>query len=507
MHDGRKRILVTTPTGGGKTTSIFDLIDLSLAQGHPVSLYTNRKALLDQIADQFDQRGDTFGVRAASSKRDSNQWADLQLCSIQTDHSRMVRKKTWSRHPSDLVIVDEAHLNTNPAACSVLDIHLAAGAAVVGFTATPLECDWYECLVVAGKTSELRDCGALVKAIHYGCDEPDLAHIRSYKVGEELTEKDQVCAIMVPGIHGRVLDWFNKLNPYQHASIGFAPGVGESVGFTDHFERHGVPSAHIDGERIRVRGGERSSTTESRRDLLRLSLSGEIKCVWNRFVLREAIDMPWLRHGIMACVMGTLKTYLQSGGRLLRAYDGVDHVVIQDHGGNWWRHGSLNADREWALGMTNRTVAAERQEDLGGDTDNPPKEIEPFVCPECKGVLVLRTLMRSTECRCHHCGHQFDFRRRSRPVIQRDGTIREVTGNVFQTRRVDCKPNTADLWRKMYYRGKNSDMTFNQIYGLFLHEYGYYPPKRLPLMPRNRHDWHLRVKSVDQCSLRNADGE
>ena len=55
----------------------------------------------------------------------------------------------------------------------------------------------------------------------------------------------------------------------------------------------------------------------------------------NRFVC-AGIDAPWLAHGIFATIFTSLQSYLQSGGRLLRSFPGIDAVTIR-HGGNWWR--------------------------------------------------------------------------------------------------------------------------------------------------------------------------
>ena len=97
--------------------------------------------------------------------------------------------------------------------------------------------------------------------------------------------------------------------------------------------------------------------------------------------MREGIDWPWLAHGIMACTFGGLKSYLQSGGRLLRAHPSLDQVVIQDHGGNFWRHDSLNADREWQLEDTDKSIQEKHDEKY-----RTKSEPEPIVCPKCAKV-------------------------------------------------------------------------------------------------------------------------
>lgn len=842
--DGVRRLLVTSPTGGGKTRMIEDCAAEVIRSGSGVVLFCNRKLLVDQVVRGLIDRGIEHGVRAAG--HDTNPWAWFQVSSIQTEHSRVVRRKTWKPVENcGLFIIDEAHLQENPTARKVFAEYEKLGAVKLGFTATPLGLSGcYDQLVVAGTPSELRECGALVPAVHHGCTEPDMRNIRKYALGEDLSEEDNAKVVMVPGIHGVVIDWFRRLNPHGLASIGFAPGVPESVGFAEAFESAGIPAAHIDGDRVWVRGVERNSTEESRRDVLEMSRTGEIRVVWNRFVLREAVDMPWLRHGILATVFGSLQSFLQSGGRLLRSCPPVDKqsVTVQDHGGcldsatevltsrgwvghhevrdddtvaaydrfsgsirwcpilhrherflepgekmyqakgrcldvrvtgnhriltterdsvdgqkvwrdayeftraddlsasakrvqipvagvqkmpgvrladdqlrflgwwvtdgtrsgkrqqvsitqadhqphindlraclvacgfhfrevkrqpksfesrpqtefqipkgtcksrprngwwglrhymekdlalplelmderqfgvflhavhlgdgdkakadgsyristgnktfadrmqsmavrrgwkcniasaagsarlnpiytlnmqkataqtvhgaeaktadrqlklvespsipsvtlvwcvaneletlitrrngmvaivgnSWWRHGSLNDDRTWRLSDTNRIAAGLRYDDIAGGGCG-PKKPEPFLCPKCQTVLVIRDSAAGSEARCWKCGHCFVFTRRSRPVIQADGELVLHEGSLFRPRSVERRADTATKWEKVYWRSRKSGKTFTQARGLFYHENGYYPPPDLPLMPRTAYDWYLPISKV-----------
>ncbi len=500
---GTKRTLLTMPTGGGKTWVMWKTAQAAMKEDWGVTVLANRKMLIEQMQRTLSEFGMDHGVRSAGVIGDSN--ALLQVASIQTEYSRVVKKRVWSRSDSRLVLLDEAHLHglKNKQSQRVIDEYLSHGALLVGFTATPLGLDGcYDDLVIAGTNSQLRECGALVPSVHYGCTEPDLQNIGRMPL-DDIPEEENIKAIMVPQIHARVVEWYRRLNPHGLPSIGFAPGVKESVGFAEHFEAAGIPAAHIDGERVWIRGQEYPSTKEVRRELLELSRTGKVRIVWNRFVLREAIDMPWLRHGILATVFGNIQPYLQAGGRLLRACPSVGktNVIVQDHGGNWWRHGSLNSDRVWRLTDTARSVAAQREFNVAGDTETPPTEPQPFLCPSCGSVVILREALRGIRCHCANCGHQFDFSRRSRPVLQTNGVLVEHEGDPLRPRTVERRPNTAKLWESYYWRAKNGGMTFSQAVGLFFVDNGYFPPRTLPLMPKEKIDYYLPVKSVAYQNL------
>lgn len=477
---GCRRILLTIPTGGGKTRVAVRLSENELAEGGKVSLYTNRKLLIEQTAIVFGKAGLEHGIRAAEHGEDHDQ--DLQISSIQTESSRVLKRKTWKLHGATLVIVDEAHLQKADVAKELFRQHAEAGATIVGLTATPIDlAEMYDELIIGGTVSQLRNCGALVPAHHYGPDEPDLKHVGKITSGVDLTEKENAKAIMTPTIFARVLDSYHELNPGQKPAILFAPGVAESVWFAEQFHANGISAAHIDGEEIWMNGELVKSEQYTREKILRGSKDGSIKVLCNRFVLREGIDCPWLEHGILATVLGSLQSYLQVGGRLLRAAPDKEHATIQDHGGNWHRHGSLNADREWKLEYTAGIVAGLRVERMRAK-----KEKEPVRCPACARIIM------TAKC---PCGYVIQPGRKSRPVIQSDGRLKEMTGDIYRPHRVCRDPSMEQVWEKMYHRSRTGkgERTFRAAMALFAYENNWvYPDPAWRFMPTTELD-HFRM--------------
>jgi len=447
------------------------------------SVYTNRRMLLTQTSDNMDI---DHGIRAAGHKNES--YHRVQVAMMQSEFVGL-DKKPW--HNADVVLIDEAHLQRGNSAEAVLNRHRQNEATLIGFSATPIDLGhMYDTLIQAGTTSELRECGALVKALHYAPDEPDLKRIGRVALGEDLSESQNVKAIMVHGVFGRVLKHYQRLNPEQKPTILFAPGVKESIWFAEQFNAAGIRSAHIDGENCWIDGQLHQTTDGLRKEIGEGSKDGSIKVVCNRFVLREGIDWPWIEHGIFATIFGSLQSYLQSGGRELRASPstGKTHCIIQDHGGNYWRHGSLNADREWDLTYTAAMYAGQWEDKCRGGK-------EPFRCPKCTQVLA------SLKC---PCGFVLDIKQRSRPVVQADGSLIEMRGEIFKPiKYADPVEQTQKDWQKMYYRAKNGNMTFRQAFALFAAEHNWrYPPLDIPLMPKMRVLDFSRVADVPRSELR-----
>lgn len=492
---GHVRILLTAPTGTGKSRVVCELISKLAEESWYVVLYTNRRLLIDQLRGVLDSHGIDFGVRAAGHDHDEGGIWPVQVSSLPTEFKRTLSRGTWDIHGKGrkcLAIVDEAHLNNGEKAQEIFKRHVEAGHVLLGITATPLDLEGtYETLLVAGNVSDGRKCGALVEAVQYDFAAPDLSDIKGVVAGADLSESQQRSAMMRPGLMGRVFDAFNQLNPTRRPTILFAPGVQESIWFAEEFSKRGVTSAHIDGENIWVNGDLERSTPELRKEILDGSRTGNICVLTNRFVLREGIDCPWLSHGIFATVFGSLQSYLQSGGRLLRSHSSLSSVTIQDHGGNCYRHGSLNEDREWELDLTGSQAYSQRAEHL---RKHPQKQ--PFRCPQCGRLWVQGT-------RCNParggCGHVLNPQARSREVVMADGKLRRIDGVFFKERRVTRQPSGREDWIRMFWRSykKAGSRTFLQAMALFAKEHNWgYPSPDWPLMPKREQDLCRLVTNV-----------
>ena len=483
---GGKRICVTSPTGSGKTRCMTDLIEWAAAEPLPAALYTQRRMLFDQTCSVLDRVGIHYGRRA--SGHETALLRDVQVCMLQTEASQALQRQARPLHRAGVVLFDEAHCNTGETVRRIMDEHIASDGACVGYTATPLGIGHlYEELICAARMSDCFRVGSLVPAETYAPDEPDLRHIRKYCIGDDLSETDNRKAVMRPGIFARVITAWQAHNPEQRPTVLFAPGVRESIWFAEQFCAAGIRAAHIDGNDVWLDGEYHASDQARRQEIVALLRDGAVKVLCNRFVLREGIDLPFVGCLIFATVFGSLTSYLQAGGRGLRAFSGKDRCIVIDHGGSWWRHGSLNADRQWSLELNDRIVCGERMESL-----REKREPEPIVCPNCGKV-------RSQGRECPVCGHV--AHRKSRCVVQIDGTLRPVQGDILRPRRVRIEADTAELWQSMYYRMRRAGKTFRQAEAYFCHLHHYWPPRNMPLMPTRAIDWYQPIADVPSEAL------
>lgn len=488
MASGDRRIVLTAPTGAGKSKCMCALIEWATYQLQRSILYCHRRMLFDQTSGVLTKHGIEHGLRAAG--HDLALLRPVQLAMTQSEVSAVLKHKQRPLHEANLVLSDELHAQGGDMLPYIHKLHYDQGSTIIGVTATPIDLvgDW-DRLVVAGTTAECRKCGALVPAVTYCPDEPDMRHIKKYVIGEDLTDKQNRQAMMRPGVFGRVLTNWKRINPEGKPTILFAPDVPGSIYFAEQFVEAGFRAAHIDAKQIWLNGDYMESSDANRAVILQMFRDNDIQVLCNRFVLREGIDLPETACCIMACVFGSLKTYLQAGGRALRSHPSLDHVTIQDHGANYRRHGSLNESRHWELGMKGRIVTGLRMEAMREKPD-----LEPIICPKCgAGRLSGPT--------CLQCG--FTSHRRSKCVVQINGELKQVDGPSYKPRRVARRSNTERLWISMYHRAKSKKWngTFNQAEALFFRENFYYPPRDLPFMPTQPADWFEHVADVPKERL------
>jgi len=517
LNAGETRICLTAPTGTGKSFVMETGMNRLIEQGRRQVLYSVRKSLTEQIIGQLQKSGVRFGVTAAGFEEYNDPDAMVQLCSVQTVHSRVIQKRIKSgligdigreRYPLPLahdVWIDEVHLQSGDQACNIFNEHHSLGASLIGVTATPLGVSHLlNRLIVAGNNSDGRDCGALIPAHVFACPEIDTSKIERVATGE-FSLADIRKHSWNQAIYGNVHEHLLKQNPDLMPFIVFAPGVDESVGFAMHFRKKGIRVAHIDGEDCWLDGERYTSDREARRQILDDVRAGRIHGLTNRFVLREAIDIKELHCCVLATPIGSLCSYVQIVGRVLRAHESMKTCIINDHGGNWWRHGSPNADRDdlWRE-YFHDPKGEQKVTDVRIERVWQEKEEVAINCPKCGAVM-----MRTKGGRCYRCDEDLR-KKRARLVIQRDGSLIDVTGLPIKPRREVSSPDMEKAWEKAFWiASKNGKMTFSQARGFiasgqmrgFEKFAGQFPPPGLRLMPKDDRDWFSLVKDVPKERL------
>jgi superfamily II DNA or RNA helicase len=496
-------VTLCSATGAGKSDMMWALAQYYQSQGAKCLILTNRKMLTYQTMLNAQAKGIGFGVRAASLAEHFDSTQDIQISSIQTEISRTINSNRWEPFDADYVFVDEGHLQASGESEKFLRSYLHRNRKIVGLSATPVGMSHlYPKLVVSGKPSECLAAGAHVRAVIKAPFEFDLSKVKRVKTGE-YSIGDIRKHVWSQQIVGRVIEeWFTE-NPDKRPTLVFAPCVESSIGLTLDFMRQGVKAAHIDANKVQINDQVYSDTDgKIRQEVLDAWKDGDIKVICNRFVLREGIDLPQMYHLVLACPMGSIKTYLQSTGRVIRySAETPDHVLITDHAGSYYKFGGgPNRDRNWEemYYQTEEQIEKKIREQAEKNPDQ-----DPIVCPHCGTVR--HGNMPACPAPPVGCGRE--SRGRSKMIVQQNGELRRVTGPNFRPPRT--RPRTSadqQRWDNLYFRTRNSTspraMNFNQLKALFYRTYGYYPPGDLLRMPRDESTWSRKVNQTEAAALR-----
>ena len=492
-------VCLTALTGAGKTLMQSAILRYLSMRGQNAIIYNARRPLISQLSRTLDDAGIHHGARAASMRDAQNLAARMQIGSLQTDFARVLKQECWDIHQCDLVIIDECHMPDarGPQAQKLIQLYLANGAKVVGFTGTPLEVNHiYKDLVVAGTKRDMLACGAHVIAKTYAIHQLDVSKVKPTKTGE-YSEGDIRREVWSPSIVGYAYNDWRKLNPDCKPTMASAPGVAESIWTAQQWLDKGHKVAHIDANEVWV-DGERyknGDNGEAREQVLEDARKGRFDLITNCEVLAAGIDIPCLAHLILLRPFGKLSNFLQVVGRVIRkSPETPDYVVIQDHVGAVYAHGSPNEERDWEklFDMSEAEITKSRQQQMKDD-----KEPEPITCVSCGRV-------RLSGISCPECGHASD--RRVRQIVQKDGALIEVTGRVYKKDRV--KPVVSPeqkRWDSIFYASRNSkrknSMNFRQAKEAYFRQYGERPSDNLKRMPRDAKDEGRRIRDVDWGEL------
>jgi DNA repair protein RadD len=420
VEGGKRRVVLTAPTGSGKTVIAAEVIKAEVANGKRVLVLAHRREILAQTSLKLSSFGVDHGIIQAGLVADFGQ--HVQVASIQTLWTRAMRLERMPLPATNVLIIDECH--RAPAHTYRKIIEQYPNAVLLGLTATPCRGDGrglggiFEAIVETPQVAALIEQGYLVGTRVYAPVNPDLkgVHVRQGDyIESELAERVDRADLL-----GDIVTHWHR-HGERRKTVCFAVNVAHSVHIRDEFIKAGVRAEHIDG-----------STPKADRDaaLARLA-SGEFELISNCMVLTEGWDMPPVSCCILARPTKKMGLYRQMIGRVLRPAEGKANALVLDHSGAVFRHGFVEDDVLWTLDPEGRAVSPKHAARLANG--NHSRLLE---CSQCGSVRVAGEA-------CAHCG--FLPKRRGGAVVFRDGDLK-----LFDRRGVaTTAPPDRDTWHAM----------------------------------------------------------
>lgn len=432
IRTGKRRILLVSPTGSGKTRIAAEIIKLADGKQNRSLFIAPRRELIYQSSATLERHGVLPGIIMAGEPR--NEWAKHQVASFDTLYHRGVRREIIPMPVASLLIVDEAHLSLAPTREQIIRQYADKNTLIIGLTATPVRGDGrglghlYDDMVIGWSVGRLMEAGFLVPKIRYFAGRtPDLSKV-------EVKQGDYVVSQLEEALdNGEIIgDVFN--NWARHArdrqTVVFCASRKHARHVCQIFVQAGVRAEYVDGE----------TPPEERKGILQRMNTKETQVLVNVFVASYGLDVPSLECCVLARPTKSLGLYIQMGGRVLRALPGKTEALIIDHAAAVEEHGFLEDDIPWSLDPNSRIQdrkKAHQQE------KNEPKQI---ACSKCGTVFKLRR-------DCPSCG--FAMVPLSEPIPTHQADLKEVTREESEGSAAQKKRNrTDDISTKIAFMGE-----------------------------------------------------
>lgn len=374
FQDNRKRVLAVCPTGGGKTEIFSTIIKKAVENNQRVLLVVRRRMLIKQAFKRVLPYYSKVSAIMANFGR-FNLDSKVQLCSIDTVHSRAKKGKLSFLKNYDLVIIDEAHdcvAKNYKQFFEFLEDEEYKNKSkykkrYIGFTATPYKVakkfhDFWDSCVNITNTRELIRLGFLSEYSMVEAVNIDTTGVK-VNIKGDYDSKELFNRVHKKKIYGDIVSKYQNFAMNKTALL-FAVSVEHSKAVAKEFNDNGIEAVHCDAN---------SNEGYRQQCIARMEECAKLRkpfIICNVNILSTGVDIPCCEVAILARPTKSLNLYLQQIGRVLRTSKetGKKLALIIDHAGNAHEHGYPCDVRRPHLRKTDTSSRNIREESLAVKT-------------------------------------------------------------------------------------------------------------------------------------------
>ena len=369
---GSKRVMISSPTGAGKTRVAAEIVNRARAKGNRVCFCVPAISLIDQTFARFQEDGiDAGDVGIIQADHPwTRPHAPIQIASAQT----LARRELPI---TDIVVCDEAHIRM-----TVYEKWMAEKPELpfIGLSATPWATGLgklYDTLIKPVSLADLIEQGYLSPFRAYAPSHPDLSGVKishgdyqEDELGEAMSKPTLVADV--------VATWLEKGR--GRPTLCFAVNRNHAAKLAYEFNKAGVKVAYVDA----------FTTREERIDIGKQFHAGAIEVVVNIGCLTTGIDWD-VRCLILARPTKSEMLYVQIIGRALRTAHGKEFALILDH-----------SDTMLTLGLPTEIhhdrLSMGKADDAKAKAEKDKKPSTPKICKACSCLIAPR------QRECGECG-------------------------------------------------------------------------------------------------------
>lgn len=332
--ENHQKVLLESPTGSGKTIIAKFFIEYLIEKGFNILFTANRRSLIDQTADKFDNMIDYISIIMSTDKRYNNQ-KKIQIGTLQS-----LQKRSKEIKP-DFIIFDEVHYGYKGTMIKNL-LKEFPESKILGLSATPIDnkgflLNGFNKYLKTISVKKLIELGFLVDTENYTAVELDLKDVEIKKTGDydikDLSKKMQKKDIMTNLID----EWKRVANGLK--TIVFCVNIEHAESIKKQFEK-------ISNNVIIIHSNLKDQVVKENIKLFE-NTKGSILINVDMFTTGN--DVSDIECIVIARPTKVLRLYIQMIGRGLRIHDGKTKCIFIDVGNCMEEHGLPTEEREYKL--------------------------------------------------------------------------------------------------------------------------------------------------------------